>query len=297
MKKLKIKAFAKVNLFLDIVGKREDGYHCLETVMLSCGVSDTVHLEKTESGITVDCDVPDIPSDETNVAYRAAELFLKNSRMPGGVAIRIEKRIPSRAGLGGGSADAAAVLRGLQMLYGKPLSEGYLLHTAASVGADVPFCMIGGCAAMTGLGDRLVRQYPLPHLILLLARIPGGIATPEAFSVWDRLHQEENGKKSGSAFSELDNGLRCGLIPKNTIGNAFEKILPELAPETDKVLKVLRELTPCAGLSGSGNAVFGLFRKKYLAERAAQMIADRYPGAYTAVTVPREHGLEVEVLE
>ena len=142
---IKAEANAKLNLYLDITGRRADGYHLLETVMQSITLADGVTVVVSAgNGISLSCDREDVPTDSRNTAYRAAEYFMEAAGVSGTVCIDIEKHIPSGAGMGGGSADAAAVLRALNMAYGEPLTEDSLLEIAARVGADVPFCLVGG---------------------------------------------------------------------------------------------------------------------------------------------------------
>lgn len=146
---IKAEANAKLNLYLDITGRRADGYHLLETVMQSITLADGVTVVVSAgNGISLSCDREDVPTDSRNTAYRAAEYFMEAAGVSGTVCIDIEKHIPSGAGMGGGSADAAAVLRALNMAYGEPLTEDSLLEIAARVGADVPFCLVGGNQAV-----------------------------------------------------------------------------------------------------------------------------------------------------
>ena len=181
---MKLKAYAKINLSLDLTGILPDGYHALNTVMQSVSLYDTVTVEKTYGGIFLRCSLPGLPSDSRNTAYKAAELFLSEAGIKEGVSIDIEKRIPSQAGLAGGSADAAAVLFALGQLYPGGLSEEKLFETALRVGADVPFCLSGGTRLCLDKGETMT-ALPAFHAFVLLMKPDTGVSTSEAFRKFD----------------------------------------------------------------------------------------------------------------
>jgi len=168
MQKLHLQAHAKINLFLDVLYKRPDGYHEIETVFQSIGLHDNLTLRKIKKGIEIRCAHPQVPSDASNLAYRAAELIFNTSNTSGGVEIAIDKNIPVAAGLGGGSADAATTLVGINKLFDLGYQRDFLMQLGAKLGADVPFCILGGTAKGRGIGEILT---PLPsfagcHLVL-----------------------------------------------------------------------------------------------------------------------------------
>ncbi|MBQ1183634.1 MAG: 4-(cytidine 5'-diphospho)-2-C-methyl-D-erythritol kinase, partial [Clostridia bacterium] len=165
---MKIKAFAKVNLSLDVTGKRADGYHTLCSVFQSVSLCDIVEIEKSDS-ISVKCSDTSL-NGEDNLCNTAAVKFFQAAGILGGADIFIEKHIPLAAGLGGGSADAGAVLKGLNELYGNPLSEKKLLEIALSLGADVPFCMVGGTKLCEGIGEIMTELSPLPECYIVIAK-------------------------------------------------------------------------------------------------------------------------------
>ncbi|MDE6727293.1 MAG: 4-(cytidine 5'-diphospho)-2-C-methyl-D-erythritol kinase, partial [Oscillospiraceae bacterium] len=177
-------AHAKINLFLDITGKLANGYHLLETVMQSVDLSDIVSVEQSD-GITVSCSDPEIPENDGNICYKAAELFFELLGHRGGADIYIDKRIPHGAGLGGGSADAAAVLRGLNKLYGKPFDDETLLALAARVGADVPFCLVGGTKLCSGIGEVMTDTEPYPQRHFLIVKPDFECDTKAAYADYD----------------------------------------------------------------------------------------------------------------
>lgn len=261
-------AHAKLNLFLDITGKRADGYHLLETVMQSIDLADIVTVEFTGSGITVSCSDPTVPEDEGNICYKAAELFFALLGKSGGAEIYIDKRVPHGAGLGGGSADAAAVLRGLNELSEQPFDEKTLLELGAKVGADVPFCMVGGTKLCCGIGDVMSVEQPYPAGCFLVVKPDFGCDTKAAYADYDVSMVPRRERHAGEYY----NVFRA--IYKNDEMNGIVKKLKELGAEG-------------AELTGSGSAVFGAFSD----EEAARMAAKRFPIYFTAVCKPTARGL------
>ena len=189
MNSLVLSAKAKINIYLDVTGKRADGYHLLETVMHTVSLCDTVTLTKTDrSGIEISCSEPLIPCNEKNIAYKCAAAFFEKTGISGGsVSIDIIKRIPSQAGMGGGSADGAAVLTGLDRLFETDLSENELVSIGAKIGADIPFCIKGGCGYCTGIGE-IIEPLPAIRGCVLIGKGKAGISTWEIFPVlrWSR---------------------------------------------------------------------------------------------------------------
>ena len=191
--KVEVKAYAKINLLLDICAKRTDGYHDLFMIMQSVSIYDTVTVERIKGGMTViSCDNEAIPTGEQNIAYKAAQAFFEALRIrkpSRGIKISIVKRIPHAAGLAGGSADAAAVLSALNILYNKNISTDELCRIGAKIGADVPFCITGGTLLAQGIGEVLSKVKPLRQCSIVLIKPDFGVNTGAAFSQFD-----ENGK-------------------------------------------------------------------------------------------------------
>ena len=180
---IKIRAHAKINLSLDIVGKRENGYHDLSMVMQSIRLADEITL-KPQKDISVQSDLKFLPCDDRNIAYRAARLFLEEIGSVSGIGIQIKKQIPVGGGLGGGSADAAAVLMGLNRMFGFPVSFERLLEIGLACGADVPFCMTGGTCLAEGLGEKLTVLPPMPNCHILLLRPQFPLSTKKYSALW-----------------------------------------------------------------------------------------------------------------
>lgn len=265
---LTLLAYAKINLFLDITGKRADGYHLLETVMQSVDLPDIVTLELADSGITVSSSDPTVPENEGNICYKAAKLFFALLGKSGGASVRIDKRIPLGAGLGGGSADAAAVLRGLNELSGEPFDEETLLGLAAKVGADVPFCMVGGTKLCRGIGELMSDEKPYPAHCFLIVKPDFGVDTKTAYAEYDRSPLPQRERNANGYY------------------NVFRAIYKN--DELDNIVQKLIELgADGAELTGSGSTVFGAFSAEDKAAAAAKL----FPSCFTAVCRPVPKGI------
>ena len=279
MTEISLIANAKLNLYLDITGKRGDGYHLLETVMQSIDLADFVTVSVGNfDGINVTCTNPLIPTDKKNVCHKAAELFFETVEKPAAASVHIEKRIPHAAGLGGGSADAAAVLVGLNRLFGETLDEGRLMSIAARTGADVPFCMTGGVKLCKGIGDRVSDIEPLPQRVYLVIMPDFYCDTKGAYMSYDQNPLPQRGG--------LSKFLKAGEdFPKMSY-NVFKEIY-----ENEKIDGIVNRLLGLgaegANLSGSGSAVFGVFAD----ERTAAAAAREFPKYFTAVCKPVSKGI------
>jgi 4-diphosphocytidyl-2-C-methyl-D-erythritol kinase len=259
MQKLIIAAPAKINLSLDVVGRRADGFHLLSTVMQSIDLADrvTVSIDPTGSGIRLNCGRARIPSDNRNTAWRAAAIYMETAGLAAGVLIDIEKNIPTSAGLAGGSSDAAAVLFALDRLNPGRLSRPELFELASQVGADVPFCLLGGTVLCEGIGEQLT---PLPAwsgLPVLLCKPPFGMSTPWVFSRFCIDNPGHRPTQPG-VLKALQNRDLTGLAANTA--NVLESVSLLAYP----ILKEIKDKLIAAGavvslMSGSGPTIFGLF--------------------------------------
>ena len=273
---LKAKAYAKINLTLDIIGKREDGYHELSTVMQSISLCDDIEIKLNDSGrINISCDAPGVPLDKRNTMYKAAEAVLSRAESPAGADIRLTKRIPSEAGLGGGSADAAAVIRALNKLLDEKLSETELFEIAAGVGADVPFCLKGGTCLCEGIGEKLTALKPMPDCFIVIVKPEEGVSTAEAYRAVDSFENTETVRYTPAMLKALDSASICDAAA--SAGNRFDAALA--IPVVRKIEELLTENGAlCAVMTGSGSAVFGIFDDK----TAAENIIGRMSGEHRA---------------
>lgn len=270
MKEITLTAYAKLNLYLDITGRRGDGYHLLETVMQSVSLADYVTVAlKDSGGISVSCSDPLIPENEGNICHKAARLFFEEVG-GGGADIRIEKRIPSGAGMGGGSTDAAAVLKGLNELCGGAVDGKKLHELAARVGADVPFCLYGGTKLCRGIGDIISEVQPIKECAFLVVMPDFSRSTAEAYQRYDDSPLEPKGA--------LEEFTVSGGEYWRHLYNVFEELYGDrrITELTDK----LRNAGALgAALTGSGAAVYGLFADADGAAAAAR----EFPTLFTAV--------------
>lgn len=261
---MEMKAYAKVNLMLNVCGRRSDGYHDLATVMHAIDLYDTLIFEPA-ADIRVTADVP-LP--EKSAAYKAVEAY-KTAANCGGAHVHIKTGIPSEAGLGSSSADAAAVLRAMQTCY-NALSEETLFTIAATIGADVPFCLLGGAALCEGIGERMT---PLPTLPLHLLIVKGekGVSTKALFT---SLKLPLPMGDAAAAAAALQSGSRDSLLPH--VYNALAAPAAAIAPETQEYkMRLLHAGALAAEMTGSGSAVFGIFPTEEAANKAAAL----FPGA------------------
>lgn len=275
------RANAKINLYLDVVSRRENGYHDLYTVMQSVSLCDLVTVDfrpGIHTNIFMQASGNDkMPLDCRNLAWRAAELFLQRVNKSGEVKITIEKHIPMAAGLAGGSSDAAAVFRALNSLCGEPLSTKELCALGAKLGADVPFCIVGGCAVAEGIGDRLTPIHGLDSTCALVVACMGeGVSTPWAYGELDTRfggflteRSIENGKK---ITASLQNNEHASAFCADFY-NIFEEVVPSVQPCVDPLKKTMREHGALRSMmSGSGPSVFGIFESVASASAACEAL-------------------------
>lgn len=260
MDQICLKAHGKVNLTLDIVGRRADGYHLLNSVMQSISLADRVLVTKESQGIAVKSDHPHLPLDETNSCWRAAAAFFSFTGVQGGAVIELHKAIPLAAGLGGGSADAAAVLHALNRLYQTDLDLAELQVIGLKVGADVPFCLAGGTCLVQGIGEKVTALPPFPQVQLVLVKPETGVSTAE---VYRRLSPAAHGSTSTARLTALLEEGQGAAVLAGTFHNALEMVTEALVPEVSLWKeRLLAQGAHCALMSGSGPTVFGLFTEE-----------------------------------
>ena len=271
---LTLHAPAKVNLTLIVGARRDDGYHDVSTVMQTVGLYDTLMLSGGGSGLTMTCTDPDLPTDGSNLVLRAAALFCQELHLPvPDLHLHLEKCIPSQAGLGGGSSDAAAVLRAMRTLYAPEVSDAELERMAAALGSDVPFFIRGGTALATGRGERLT---PLPRLAdgwFVVVKPPEGFSTPVMYRRLDELPPEPPHPDGMTAALE-GGGVRAVAA---ALYNSFERAVPPVSAVWDIEDALRAHGALAALLSGSGSAVFGLFDREDTARDAADVLRARWP--------------------
>ena len=268
---MKIKAYGKINLTLDVVGRRKDGYHLLDTVMQTISIWDELEIQHSrQPGVHLQCNKDSLPTDSKNTAFRAAKFFLEDRGLENeGVYIFIKKHLPSRSGMGGGSADAAAVLRGLNEMYGTGLPADKLMELGAKVGADVPFCVVGGAARCTGVGADVEPIEPMPQCWLVVCKPPTGMSTPRAYSLLDQYPLS-----STQATPRMLEAMAAGNLKRigKGLANRFDETI-RMAP-----VRALKRAMMDAGalgsmMTGSGSSVYGIFETEQRAREAMEQLA------------------------
>ena len=286
-----MRAFAKINPTLHVVGRRDDGYHDLNVTFQSLALHDTIVFTPARGPFTIVCDEPSVPSDRTNLIWRAAAALWRVARRrgsPPNVRVDLVKRIPTQAGLGGGSSNAAATLRALDSLWRTELDPDALHGIAASLGADVPYFLTGGSALGLDRGDRVFALPDWPSVWVTLVQPSFGVSTREAYAWLDRDRRMNRNRRSSTRNGWAALGWR---LPPHEAGNDFERSVSRRHPA---IARLIRGLERCgavhAAMSGSGSAVFGVFRSRAAAETAAlAMAAPRQPAIVTRTIGRREY--------
>jgi 4-diphosphocytidyl-2-C-methyl-D-erythritol kinase len=279
---MKILAAAKINLYLDVIRRRDDGYHDIETFYQPVSLWDEVTMEETASGVSVEGDDASISWSEDNLCHRAATLLVARSGVRGGVAIRVAKGIPPGAGLGGGSSDAAATLVGANRLLGCGLSQAELLGLATELGSDVPFFVFGGPAVGRGRGEILEGVPGLPGGWILIVKPEVTISTKWAYQ---NINLVLTRREGGATLSSLREGLHGFPDSRLSTHNSFEAGVKEHFPSVSGILASLRAEKPVlSSLSGSGSACFAVFRTEGEAREAARHVSGE--GLFSRVVQP-----------
>lgn len=278
-------AYAKINLTLDVLGKREDGYHDLKSVMQTISLRDDIEIDiGTGKPWVLRCDKEGIPCDERNLAWKAAKLYCDvMKKEPNGLEIRITKRIPSQAGLGGGSADAAAVLRALNDHYGNPLSILALAELGAQVGSDVPFCVVGGTVMCEGRGERLRKLPDMPDCIFVVVKPEFPVSTPELYQKID-----EKPVSNRPDNQAMESALLAGDLLKvaHNLRNVFDPVVTADHAELNYIKSIFHSYGAIGyQMSGSGSAVYAIVSEFEIAAVICNMLRDNYPQVFIAKPV------------
>ena len=271
-------AFAKINLLLDITGVMENGYHSVNTVMQSVSLCDTVTLStRTDNELILSCNIEGVPTDSSNLAIRAALAFREKTEIEVGADIHIKKNIPVAGGLAGGSADAAATLKALNKICGEPLSTEQLCAIGGRLGADIPFCIMGGTAFADGKGDVLHYFPKMPDCFIVIASGGEGVSTPMAYGMLDSIYGDFT-EESEYAPVYLD-ALTCAAEAANLDGivksmfNIFESPILSIRPVAAEIKRsMLSSGAIGAMMSGSGPSIFGIFKDEATARLACDSI-------------------------
>lgn len=273
-------AFAKLNLTLDVLGIREDGYHDLQSVMQTVSIRDDVEIDiGTGKPWKLLCTDATIPTDETNLAWKAAKIYLDAMHKDAdGIEIRITKRIPSGAGMGGGSADAAAVLRALNRHYGEPLSVFALAELGAQVGSDVPFCVLCGTAMVEGRGERLRKLPDIPDCIFVVVKPDFSVSTPELYKKIDRVSIAKRPDNRAMESALLAGDLR--KVAEN-VCNVFDPVVTADHLELNYIKSLMHQYGAITyQMTGSGSAVYAMVSEFEVAAVICNMLRENYSNIF-----------------
>ena len=267
------KAYAKINLGLDVIGVLENGYHEVKMVMQTVGIHDVLTLQKIPTGIVVTTDNGELPTDENNLIYKSAKLMIEKYDIQEGVRIHLEKNIPIAAGMAGGSTDAAATFIGMNELFELGATEAELRQLGVKVGADVPYCIMGGTALAEGIGEKLTRLPSPPDCYLLIAKPDINVSTKYVYEHLDAEGVEKHPDIDGMIEALQQENLD-GVIAR--LGNVLESVTVKKYPIIEEIKQNMLENGAEGSLmSGSGPTVFGIFRDKETADNALQVLQEK----------------------
>lgn len=280
--RLELNAYGKINLGLDVVRRREDGYHEVRMIMQTVNLHDKILMERSsEAGVHTETNLPYVPDGEGNLAYRAAKLLADEFHITDGVHIRIKKYIPVAAGMAGGSTDAAAVLVGMNRMFGLGLTRRELMKRGVKLGADVPYCILRGTALSEGIGEILTVLPPAPQCHIVLAKPQVAVSTKAVYGnlrvneLLPKEHPDIDGMAAAIKKKDLD-----GVITR--LGNVLETVTIPEHPEIVKIKTIMLENGADGALmSGSGPTVFGIFKDKAAAEKACEVLNQAEEGRLT----------------
>lgn len=281
---MKVKAYAKVNISLDIIEKRKsDGYHLLRMIMQNIDLYDEIIIEKQKSGINIKCNKPYVPTDERNLAYRAAKLFKETFNIEEGVSINIKKNIPVAAGLAGGSTDGAAVLKVMNEIFNVNASDEELMEIGLKLGADIPYCIKGGTALCEGIGEKVTSLKPFKDKILVLVKPPFGVSTKFVYQEFN-LERVLNHPKTEELIEAMENN------DLNYVCDNMKNLLENVTLRKHKMIIGIKEEMKALGakgsmMSGSGPTVFAIFDDMLKAQRCFEKMKDKYDDVFITRTI------------
>ncbi|MGN0334241.1 MAG: 4-(cytidine 5'-diphospho)-2-C-methyl-D-erythritol kinase [Lachnospiraceae bacterium] len=295
MNQLKLKALAKINLGLDVLRRKEDGYHEVKMIMQTIHLYDQISLRKTDSeGIRIRTNLYYLPNNENNLVYKAAKLLFDEFQIPGGLYINLKKVIPVAAGMAGGSSDAAAVLFGVNRMYHLGLSLQELMDRGVTLGADIPYCIMRGTALAEGIGEKLTVLPPMPKCYILIAKPPISVSTK---FVYENLHANDMKPEEHPNVDAQLEALKEQDLEKlvTHMGNVLERVTVPAYPVIDEIKNMMKENGAMgAMMSGSGPTVFGIFKNHSQAESACRKILNSGLSKQVYLTTPYNRREEKE---
>ncbi|GAA0116811.1 4-(cytidine 5'-diphospho)-2-C-methyl-D-erythritol kinase [Clostridium senegalense] len=280
---MKVKAYGKINIALDVVGKREDGYHLLKMIMQTVDIYDELEFEKCDKNITINCNKKYLPVDENNLVYKAIKLFMEKYNISSGVKVNIVKNIPVAAGMAGGSADAAATLKAMRNMFKKDVTDGELMELGLKIGADVPYCIVGGTALCEGVGEVVTKLKPFKNKILVVVKPNFGVSTKDVYKALEinKIHKHPETEKLITAMKQEN----IKYVSKN-----MRNVLENVTIKKHLLIKQLKEEMMKNGalgsmMSGSGPTVFGFFEDMLKAQDCYDKLKEKYRDCYITRTI------------
>lgn len=284
MNEYRIKAYAKINLGLDVIRRLPNGYHEVKMIMQSIGLCDELTLERTPEGITLTTNHSELSCGEDNLVYKAAKLMFDTYHIPGGVHIHLQKNIPIAAGMAGGSTDAAAAMKGINRLFDLEIPMPRLMELGMSIGADVPYCILGGTALAEGMGEKLTPLTPAPDFYILVVKPHISVSTKYVYEHLDLAKIQRHPDIDGMVRSIESSSLQ-GILDR--MGNVLETVTIPAYPVIDNLKRRIRELGSINSLmSGSGPTVFGIFLSEQAAEFACEQLKSENSSIQVFLTTP-----------
>lgn len=287
MNQIRLKALAKINLGLDVLRRKEDGYHEVKMIMQTINLHDQVHIRKIEEDvIRIRTNLYYLPNNENNIAYKAAKLLKDEFQLSGGISIHIKKAIPVAAGMAGGSTDAAAVLFGINKMYGLKLSQQELMERGVKLGADVPYCIMRGTALAEGIGEKLTKLPAMPKCHILIAKPPINVSTK---FVYENLHANAMNPEDHPPVDAQLEALKEGNLEKlvANMGNVLERVTISEYPVINEIKQMMLDQGALGSMmSGSGPTVFGIFTDYAKAKEAYQKIRQSELSKQIYLTTP-----------
>ncbi|WP_293977064.1 4-(cytidine 5'-diphospho)-2-C-methyl-D-erythritol kinase [uncultured Clostridium sp.] len=280
---MKIKAYAKINIALDVVGKREDGYHLLRMIMQTVDLYDVIEITKSDCNIKLKCNKPYVPTDERNLAYKAAKLFKETYNIKDGVLIDLTKNIPVSAGMAGGSTDAAGVLKLMNRLFNVNASDEELRTLGLKLGADVPYCISGGTALCEGIGEKITQLKPFKDKILVIVKPPFGVSTKDVYKAFD-LSKIVFHPRTDDIIKAMEND------DIDFVANNMKNLLENVTLRKHRVILNIKEAMKSYGslgtmMSGSGPTVFAFFDDMLKAQECYDEMKKKYKDVFISRTI------------
>lgn len=280
---MKVKAYGKINIALDVIGKRDDGYHLLKMIMQTVNIYDELELKKSAKGIKITSNKSFVPTDNRNLVYKAIELFCNTYSVEKAISVHIEKNIPVEAGMAGGSTDAAAALRAMRDLYKPEISDKELMELGVKIGADVPYCIKGGTALCEGIGEVIIELKPFKDKLLVVVKPNFGVSTIATYKGFKLSEVKQHPKVD--ELIEAMNRDDLKYVADNMM-NLLELVTLKEHEEISRIKEFMcAEGALGSMMSGSGPTVFGFFDSEEKANKCAEMLKDKYKEVFVTSTI------------